>query len=304
MVVAASRSELLDWINSEFDANYTRIEQCGNGAIFCQIFDSVYPDKIPLNRVHKDATADHQILHNYKLLQMGFNRVGISREVPVDKLMRFKLQDNLEFLQWFCRLCNNVDKHGVGIRSASSLANNSNVSNVPPPSLGTKRSAIRNTSSLGSREAVKSMRTTSGGIVQLGSRKSGDSAAPSTKKLREEINQLRSVVEDKSRTEESLETERNFYFNKLREIEIICQSVEGKAQEGKDLDITVPQLVQHIQDILYSTTDGFQQPEDDLLQQTPEQAGSFKLTPGSTPRLGLTPALNNKENAILDADTF
>jgi hypothetical protein len=37
-----SRSDLLLWLNELLQINYTKIEQCGTGAAYCQILDSVY----------------------------------------------------------------------------------------------------------------------------------------------------------------------------------------------------------------------------------------------------------------------
>ena len=37
-----SRSELLAWLNELLQINYTKVEQCGTGAAYCQILDSVY----------------------------------------------------------------------------------------------------------------------------------------------------------------------------------------------------------------------------------------------------------------------
>ena len=40
--MSESRSELLAWLNELLQINYTRVEQCGTGAAYCQILDSVY----------------------------------------------------------------------------------------------------------------------------------------------------------------------------------------------------------------------------------------------------------------------
>lgn len=40
-----SRGELLQWLNSLLHLGVSRIEQCGTGAIYCQIMDSLYCGK-------------------------------------------------------------------------------------------------------------------------------------------------------------------------------------------------------------------------------------------------------------------
>ncbi|KAH8347979.1 hypothetical protein KR084_002667 [Drosophila pseudotakahashii] len=52
---------------------------------------------------------------------------------------------------------------------------------------------------------------------------------------------------------EGLEKERDFYFSKLRDIEILCQEADDGEQHP---------LIQKIMDILYATEDGFAPPDD------------------------------------------
>ena len=44
MVMAESRTELLAWVNDLLTMNITKVESLGNGAVYCQIFDSVHGD--------------------------------------------------------------------------------------------------------------------------------------------------------------------------------------------------------------------------------------------------------------------
>jgi len=37
-----SRSDLIAWLNDLLQLNYVKIEQCGTGAAYCQIIDSIY----------------------------------------------------------------------------------------------------------------------------------------------------------------------------------------------------------------------------------------------------------------------
>ena len=47
-----------------------------------------------------DDKSDYEFVSNYKLLQAAFDKNHVSRHVEVDKLIRAKYQDNLEFCQW------------------------------------------------------------------------------------------------------------------------------------------------------------------------------------------------------------
>lgn len=41
-MAAVSRTDLLAWVNELLQLNYTKVEQCGTGAAYCQILDSIY----------------------------------------------------------------------------------------------------------------------------------------------------------------------------------------------------------------------------------------------------------------------
>lgn len=40
--MSASRTELLAWLNELLSLNYTKVEQCGNGAAYVQVLDSIF----------------------------------------------------------------------------------------------------------------------------------------------------------------------------------------------------------------------------------------------------------------------
>ncbi len=43
------RNELLSWINSIVQSDYTKIENLSDGVGFCQLFDAFYPNVANLN---------------------------------------------------------------------------------------------------------------------------------------------------------------------------------------------------------------------------------------------------------------
>ena len=78
-----------------------KVEQLGSGAVYCQIFDVIYPGIIPMSRVNWKANTWNEFLANFKILQQGFDKIGVDKEMPVSKLTKAKYMDNLEFAQWF-----------------------------------------------------------------------------------------------------------------------------------------------------------------------------------------------------------
>lgn len=95
-----SRNEVLAWIQDFFQLPYDRVEQAGTGAFACQVLDSIYPGQVPMNRVSFNGKQEYEHIENYKVLQTAFKLFRIEKYIPVDKLIRCKYQDNLEFLQW------------------------------------------------------------------------------------------------------------------------------------------------------------------------------------------------------------
>ncbi|KAJ4462145.1 putative Microtubule-associated protein RP/EB family member 1C [Paratrimastix pyriformis] len=97
------RTELLNWLNDLLKLGYTKVEQVCTGAAHCQILDSCFPGRIPLHKVNFTARLEYEYVKNYKILQDAFNRLGIQKYIEVEKLIKGRYQDNLEFLQWMKR---------------------------------------------------------------------------------------------------------------------------------------------------------------------------------------------------------
>eukprot|EP00961_Rhodomonas_salina_P139598 1878651-Rhodomonas_salina.2 len=68
------KTELLSWLNQLLQSDFTKVEQCANGAPYCQ-------DEFPLKRVHFGAKAEHDSIRNYKIIQQFFLSKGISKSV-------------------------------------------------------------------------------------------------------------------------------------------------------------------------------------------------------------------------------
>ena len=69
----------------------------------------------------------------------------------------------------------------------------------------------------------------------------------------QQIDELTAQIVDMKLTVEELEKERDFYFGKLRDVEVMCQ--ENEASGGE--------LVRKVLDILYQTEDGFVVPDEE-----------------------------------------
>lgn len=97
------KNDILKWVNATLKLNLSKIEQACTGAIYCQIIDSIYPGKVKMNKVNWKAKLEHEYIPNYKILQQAFIDCKIPKNIEVEKLIRGKYLDNLEFLQWMKR---------------------------------------------------------------------------------------------------------------------------------------------------------------------------------------------------------
>ncbi|TFK38944.1 microtubule binding protein [Crucibulum laeve] len=237
----ASRTDLLAWLNELLQINYTKVEQCGTGGAYCQILDSIYGD-VPMTRVKMNAKHEYEFVANYKVMQNVFKAKKIDKPIPVERLVKCKMQDNLEFLQWIKRFWDsNYGGQGydaVGRRKGAPMEP---PATVAPLAAGGTRA--------GSGLGVGGGRA--GGRTPIGGHRSG-SAQPN-----EAVQQLQGQVKELSTHLEGLEKERDFYFEKLRDIEILVQQQQETLEaDGKD-----DHTLREIQKILYSTEEGFEVPD-------------------------------------------
>merc|ERR1719507_2747087 len=201
----------------------------------------LFPGCIPVKRVKFKTKLEHEYISNFKLLQGAFKKMTVDKIVPVDKLVKGRFQDNFEFLQWFKKFFDanyqgqeydpmaardGQDVGGTG-GSRMPLATSNGHSKMPARTAVAKRSP-----------AAPRSRPAGGGA----------SAA--------QIEELNSQILEKNLTIEGLEKERDFYFGKLRDIEVLAQEHEAVENDG-------PGFSQKVLGVLYATEDGFAVPEDD-----------------------------------------
>ena len=95
------RKEIVEWINDTLEINIGKIEDTAFGGIACQLLDIMYPGVVPMHKVDWTAKQSFEFVANYKILQTSFTKIGIEKHIDVDRLIKGRYQDNLEFMQWF-----------------------------------------------------------------------------------------------------------------------------------------------------------------------------------------------------------
>ena len=212
-----SRTEIINWINSILKLDITKIEQACTGAIACQIMDIIAPGCISMKKVNWKASQEYEYVNNYKLLQQAFTKLGLKKVIEVEKLIKGKYQDNLEFMQWLKRYYDmkvgSTEGHDVISKRKDTL----------------KKSKLLKDHS---KENEK---------MEMVAKKKEINGMGDTKTIEE----LRKKIETFNKTNKALQKERDFFFNKLRDLEILTHFYEKEK---------IP-LVGYIEKILYATED-------------------------------------------------
>ncbi|CAG8729750.1 6656_t:CDS:2, partial [Acaulospora colombiana] len=255
-----SRTELLQWLNELLDINYTKVEQCGTGAAYCQILDSIFGD-VPMARVKFAAKHEYESLQNYKIMQNFFKAKKIDKNasvaalflphemaadlhtqtIPVDKLVKCKMQDNLEFLQWIKRYW---DQNYSG-EPYNAAARRKGQAGDPPATIAPVGPG-------------RSSGGTPSGSAPRGKTPVGGQRVTQTNV---ELLAMQTQVQELTTTMEGLEKERDFYFAKVC-TQTSCSPISNVVAQLRDIEILVQQefdagkddeVLKEIQKILYST---------------------------------------------------
>ena len=54
-----------------------------------------------IKRIKFDTKLEHEYIQNFKLLQAAFTKLNVDKAVQVDRLVKGRVQDNFEFMQWY-----------------------------------------------------------------------------------------------------------------------------------------------------------------------------------------------------------
>ncbi|XP_050798002.1 microtubule-associated protein RP/EB family member 2 isoform X1 [Gopherus flavomarginatus] len=242
-----SRHDIIAWVNDIVALNYTKVEQLCSGAAYCQFMDMLFPGCISLKKVKFQAKLEHEYIHNFKLLQASFKRMNVDKVIPVEKLVKGRFQDNLDFIQWFKKF---FDANYDGKEYDPVMARQGQDA-LPPPDPGEqifnlpKKSHHANSPTAGAAKSSPVSKPGSTPSRPSSAKKAtpSSSASKSDKDLETQVIQLSEQVHTLKLALEGVEKERDFYFGKLREIELLCQE---HGQENND-------LVQRLMEVLYAS---------------------------------------------------
>lgn len=252
------RSELLGWVNTVLGLNLTRIEQMQNGAVYCQLIDAAHPNMagtgsasaVSMKKVNFAANSEYEYINNYKVLQNAFERLGIDKYIEVNKLIKGRPLDNTEFLQWLKRYCDSVSggdlsqhageynaaerralckgANAFGQASQASMASSKRTKVVvskpgekPPPTSRSSAAAKDGKENSNASSASASATASSSGATRRVRPASTRSSVQGNQHTQKQIDTLQAEVGRLKLQVDSVERERDFYFAKLRDVEIL-----------------------------------------------------------------------------------
>ncbi|XP_062847153.1 microtubule-associated protein RP/EB family member 2 isoform X2 [Trichomycterus rosablanca] len=245
-----SRHDITAWVNDLLSLNYTKVEQLSSGAAYCQFMDMLFPGCISLKKVKFQAKLEHEYIHNFKLLQASFKRMNVDKIIPVEKLVKGRFQDNLDFIQWFKKF---FDANYDG-KEYDPVEARQGQDAIPPPDPGEQIFNLPKKSHHAASSPTAGATRSSSSTPKSSTSTSRPSSAkkvpvmPTTpakgeKELEAQVAQLNEQLNTLKLALEGAEKERDFYFGKLREVELLCQ------EQGQDNGA----FVDRIMEVLYST---------------------------------------------------
>lgn len=244
-----------------------KVEELCTGSAYCQFMDMLFPGSMRMQKVKINTKLEHEYISNFKALQEGFKKLQVDKVIPVEKLVKGRFQDNFEFVQWFKKFFDanydGRDYDPVAARDGLPLTvNEGKIINTPKPMLRPAAKADNKSAQVVpkaiqsnySKPVPKSVSSNSSKSSLNGTNGAQNGNQINIELQQENVRMINEVNEIKS-TLDGLEKERDFYFGKLRDIEVLCQEYESEE---------LP-VVKKILEILYATADGFAPPDEGVL---------------------------------------
>ncbi|XP_065876518.1 microtubule-associated protein RP/EB family member 1C [Euphorbia lathyris] len=232
------RSEILSWINSSLQLSLSKVEEACTGAVHCQLMDAAHPGMVPMHKVNFDAKSEYEMIQNYKVLQDVFNKLKITKHIEVNKLIKGRPLDNLEFMQWMKRYCDSVNGGTLDYNPLERRETSKGGKEVAKKCQQSQSSAKGSAAAPRPQSSHNARRTDASSVNTNPPAKASKPPPSSVPAYDQKITELKLSVD-------SLEKERDFYFGKLRDIEILCQSPAIQSLSA----------VAAIKKILYATDD-------------------------------------------------
>ena len=172
------------------------------------MMELLFPNSIGMRKIKCGAKLEHEFLHNLKLFQGAFTKLNFDKSVPIDRLIKAKFQDNFEFLQWFKKF---FDTHAAGkenMKLPAAIA--AAAQNAPKP---IRKPGAQPLSGGGASAKAAAKKQDVLKTPKSGQHHEERAVSPSSLRV------LQETQEQLNEQIESVELERNTYYQKLAAIE-------------------------------------------------------------------------------------
>ena len=216
--------------------------------------DALHPGSVNLSRVDFNSRSEYDSIGNYKALQAAFTKAGIDKPVDVARLVKARPLDNIEFMQWFKSYWDSRTGGGMGSEvgrggydararraasqtgdvrggggggGAASTTSTSSADGVAPSLPSRAPLASRGENS--NRPAVTAAPPSRAGkaaattpTAAAGRRAPAAAPSSATATTNTTISELTAALAEARLRASAAERERDFYFDKLRDVELLC----------------------------------------------------------------------------------
>jgi RP/EB family microtubule-associated protein len=245
-----SKRELLEWMNSTLNTNISNVDKdVGDGAAYAQLFHSINKKCVSLKQVKFQGKSEYEYTINYGIVHKAMKTLNIEKVIPSEALMKGKPLDNIEFVQWLKHYHSHVaseeDYDGFAEREAKF------------PGLGKKD---KRWNSYGGAAAAPAKKAAPAAKKPMASNQArpasraapakaagGGDGGAALKAAQEELAAQKEEISELNLNVDALTKERDFYFGKLRDVEILIQEKEGTVEAN------VQEAFEQIKAILYAT---------------------------------------------------
>lgn len=220
-----SRNEILAWVNRTLLSEFKKIEELCTGAAYCQMMDILFPGCVPLKRIKYCTNLEHDFINNLKIFQNALVTMKVDKAVPIDRLVKGRFQDNFEFVQWFKKFfdvnydgkdydpqdARNHAPMGYGTPNTLKPSQRTNIAGGAGPKTGITRNVEK-----------KSTPTTALGKLKI---------SENNNALKEQLNVLTQEKDDLVVRMQTVEMERDYYYQKLTQIEALLTEEDGEVNQ-------------------------------------------------------------------------
>lgn len=254
-----SKREILEWMNMTLNSSIANVDKdVGDGSAYAQIFHSINKKCVSLKQIKFDGKSEYEFTINYNIVQKAMKLLKIDKVIPSEALMKGKPLDNIEFCQWLKHYHTNVavceDYDGFAEREAQNPGLHKKNKRWAPNAGGGEVKA--KPAAAKAKPAAKPMASNKERPASRATGSTGGASAAELKEAQAEVARQNEEISELNLNVDALTKERDFYFGKLRDVEILIQEKEG------DCDEKVTEAFESIKAILYATDDAEAEEED------------------------------------------